>query len=115
MIFFSDMDGTFLRSTGEISPATWATLDELAARDIEFVPCTGRSLSGLRKDLLNHPAVHYAVSSGGCSIVRLYEDGPMDFKKATVIVGESLSRETANRIWHFVENRDMTFEALAGG
>ena len=44
MIVFSDMDGTLLTSDKQMSDATWAMLDELARRGIEFVPCTGRPL-----------------------------------------------------------------------
>ena len=40
MIVFSDMDGTLLTSNKQMSDATWAMLDELARRGIEFVPCT---------------------------------------------------------------------------
>ncbi len=47
MIVFSDMDGTLLTSDKQMSDATWAMLDELARRGIEFVPCTGRPLSGI--------------------------------------------------------------------
>lgn len=61
MIVFSDMDGTLLTSDKQMSDATWAMLDELARRGIEFVPCTGRPLSGIFEPILAHPAVHYAV------------------------------------------------------
>ena len=47
MIVFSDMDGTLLTTDKQMSDATWAMLDELARRGIEFVPCTGRPLSGI--------------------------------------------------------------------
>ena len=36
MIVFSDMDGTLLTSDKQMSDATWAMLDELARRGIEF-------------------------------------------------------------------------------
>ena len=52
MIVFSDMDGTLLTSDKQMSDATWAMLDELAHRGIEFVPCTGRPLSGIFEPLV---------------------------------------------------------------
>lgn len=52
MIVFSDMDGTLLTSDKQMSDATWAMLDELARRGIEFVPCTGRPLSGVFEPIL---------------------------------------------------------------
>ena len=68
MIVFSDMDGTLLTSDKQMSDATWAMLDELARRGVEFVPCTGRPLSGIFEPILAHPAVHYAV----CANIDLY-------------------------------------------
>ena len=46
------MDGTLLTSDKQMSDATWAMLDELARRGIEFVPCTGRPLSGIFEPIL---------------------------------------------------------------
>lgn len=68
MIVFSDMDGTLLTSDKQMSDATWAMLDELARRGVEFVPCTGRPLSGIFEPILAHPAVHYAVCANGASV-----------------------------------------------
>ena len=69
MIVFSDMDGTLLTSDKQMSDATWAMLDELARRGIEFVPCTGRPLSGIFEPMLAHPAVQSAptVPASGSS------------------------------------------------
>ena len=58
MIFFSDMDGTFLTSTKQVSDMGWRALDALAAAGVEFVPCTGRPLSGIPAEVLAHPSVH---------------------------------------------------------
>lgn len=54
MIFFSDMDGTFLTSTKQVSDMGWRALDALAAARVEFVPCTGRPLSGIPAEVLAH-------------------------------------------------------------
>ena len=78
MIVFSDMDGTLLTSDKQMSDATWAMLDELARRGIEFVPCTGRPLSGIFEPILAHPAVHYAVCAIGASVWQLDDDVPND-------------------------------------
>ena len=82
MIVFSDMDGTLLTSDKQVSDATWAMLDELARRGIEFVPCTGRPLSGVFEPILAHPAVHYAVCANGASVWQLDEDTPTDASRA---------------------------------
>lgn len=94
MIVFSDMDGTLLTSDKQMSDATWAMLDELARRGIEFVPCTGRPLSGIFEPILAHPAVHYAVCANGASVWQLDEDTPTDASRATVHL------EPSARPWH---------------
>lgn len=76
MIVFSDMDGTLLTSDKQMSDATWSMLDELARRGIEFVPCTGRPLSGIFEPILAHPSVHYAVCANGASVWQLDDDVP---------------------------------------
>ena len=86
MIVFSDMDGTLLTSDKQMSDATWAMLDELARRGIEFVPCTGRPLSGVFEPILAHPAVHYAVCANGASVWQLDDDTPTDASRATRIL-----------------------------
>ncbi len=45
MIVFSDMDGTLLTSDKQMSDATWAMLDELVRRGIEFVPYGTRAFA----------------------------------------------------------------------
>ena len=85
MIVFSDMDGTLLTSDKQMSDATWAMLDELARRGIEFVPCTGRPLSGIFEPILAHPAVHYAVCANGASVWQLDDDVPNDASRATCV------------------------------
>ena len=68
MIVFSDLDGTFFDSHKRITPINRQALDELAARGIEFVPCSGRPLMGIVPEILQHPAVHYAVSANGALV-----------------------------------------------
>nr|WP_240128082.1 MULTISPECIES: HAD hydrolase family protein [unclassified Collinsella] len=75
-----------------MSDATWAMLDELARRGIEFVPCTGRPLSGIFEPMLAHPAVHYAVCANGASVWQLNDDVPTDASRATRILSRPLDR-----------------------
>ena len=86
MIVFSDMDGTLLTSDKQMSDATWAMLDELARHGVEFVPCTGRPLSGIFEPILAHPAVHYAVCANGASVWQLDDGTPTDISRATRIL-----------------------------
>ena len=83
MIVFSDMDGTLLTSDKQMSDATWAMLDELARRGIEFVPCTGRPLSGVFEPILAHPAVHYAVCANGASVPSVLPGMQLGIRRGT--------------------------------
>lgn len=115
MIFFSDMDGTFLTSTKQVSDMGWKALDALAAAGVDFVPCTGRALSGIPKNVLAHPAVHYAVSANGASVAKLDEVDPQDIQKATIIHRAPLAREKALAIWQIARKYDVTFDIFADG
>ena len=107
MIVFSDMDGTLLTSDKQMSDATWAMLDELAHRGIEFVPCTGRPLSGIFEPILAHPAVHYAVCANGASVWQLDEDAPTDTSRATRILSRPLDRAIAHRVHSIAAGHDV--------
>lgn len=115
MIVFSDMDGTLLTSDKQMSDATWAMLDKLARRGIEFVPCTGRPLSGVFEPILAHPAVHYAVCANGASVWQLDEDAPTDASRATCILSRPLDRGIAHRIHRIAADHDVTFDIFADG
>ena len=115
MIVFSDMDGTLLTSDKQMSDATWTMLDELARRGIEFVPCTGRPLSGIFEPILAHPAVHYAVCANGASVWQLDDGTPTDASRATRILSRPLDRAIAHRIHSIAAGHDVTFDIFADG
>lgn len=115
MIVFSDMDGTLLTSDKQMSDATWAMLDELARRGIEFVPCTGRPLSGVFEPILAHPAVHYAVCANGASVWQLDDDTPTDASRATRILSRPLDRAIAHHVHSIATGHDVTFDIFADG
>ena len=115
MIVFSDMDGTLLTSDKQMSDGTWAVLDELARRGIEFVPCTGRPLAGVFEPILAHPAVHYAVCANGASVWQLDEERPTDTARAVRILSRPLDRARAHRIRAIAAGHDVTFDIFADG
>lgn len=115
MIFFSDMDGTFLTSTKQMSDESRRALDALADAGIEFVPCTGRPLSGVPAEVLAHPSVHYAVAANGAVVARLDESEPWNTARAAAIRRAPLSRDTARRIWRIAQRFDVTFDIFADG
>lgn len=115
MIVFSDMDGTMLTSEKQVSKATWQMLDELARRGIEFVPCTGRPLSGLYEELLAHPAVHYAVCANGASVFYLDAEQPQRTDLAERILARPLDRAMAHAVRKIAAPHDVTFDIFADG
>ena len=115
MIFFSDMDGTFLNSKKEVTPTGRRALDELASRGLEFVPCTGRAAAGVPDELLEHPAVHYVVSSNGAVVVRLDETAPTDIARGKVLRSTPLPIEKALAVWNISKHYDVTYDVFADG
>lgn len=114
MIFFSDMDGTFLTSAKTVSPRSLRALDALAARGIEFVPCTGRALAGIPPEVLGHPAVRHAVSSNGAVVSRLAADDPRP-EAAETLRCVPLAREKALEALEISRGHDVTFDIFADG
>ena len=87
MLFFSDLDGTFLADDKSVSAASWAALDAIAAAGGQFVPCSGRAFSGLYPELLAHPAVHR----------------------------ECLGKPRARAMYELARGYDVTFDVFADG
>ena len=112
MIFFSDMDGTFLTTKKTVSETSRRALDAIAEAGLEFVPCTGRALTGIPSDVLEHPAVHYAVSSNGAAVYRLGPAGSR-LEGAERIRLVPLSREAAHAVWGIARTHDVTFDIFA--
>lgn len=111
MIVFSDMDGTFLTSTKEVSPLAWRALDEMAAHGYEFVPCTGRPLVSVYPEILAHPAVHYAVCANGASVYQVSDDGA----NPVAIYEAPLARDKALQVLEIARPHDVTFDVFADG
>ena len=62
---FVDLDDTFLAPDKSIPPANMALMDELAKRDIELVPCTGRHVGGVPAQMREHECVRHVIASNG--------------------------------------------------
>ena len=110
MIVFSDLDGTFLTSKKELSARNRAALDALAAEGVDFVPCTGRPLSGISPAILAHPAVRFAVSANGATVSELDAGDPA---RARTIRSTPLDRATALAVWDIARDYDVTFDIFA--
>ena len=114
MIFFSDLDGTFLDSEKRVDDLCWRALDALTERGWEFVPCSGRPLAGIPREILDHPAVHFAVSANGATVSEL-GTGTDRLAGARTIHSAPLTREHALACWELARGRDVTFDIFADG
>ena len=62
---FVDLDDTFLAPDKSIPTPNLQLMDDLAARQIELVPCTGRHVNGVPEAMRTHPCVRHVVASNG--------------------------------------------------
>lgn len=69
----TDMDGTFLDDNKNIPEENRKAIAECAARGIEIVPATGRTLPGLPEEVKNMPGVRYVITVNGAVVVDLKE------------------------------------------
>ena len=62
------MDGTFLDSTSRTTKKNLDAVSTLARQGHLFVPASGRTLSEMPQEVVNHPDVRYIIHSGGARI-----------------------------------------------
>lgn len=105
MIVFSDLDGTFLDSHKEIPAANREALDALAQTGGMFVPCSGRPLTGMPREILEHPAVRYAISANGATVT--------DLRTNQAIHQTGLGLTRALKLYELTRGRDVTFDFFA--
>ena len=67
-IIASDLDGTLLDNHSAISEENFAAIHRIATLGGYFVPCTGRTLCELRRDLRDNPDVRYIIHSNGAVV-----------------------------------------------
>ena len=106
-LVFVDMDGTFLSPDKTISRKNLAILDEAAARDVQFVPCTGRNVTGVPRELAEHPCVRYAICCNGALIY--------DVRTNEVLREVAIERELVRSLYEDVRALDITFDLFADG
>lgn len=114
MIFFSDLDGTFLDSRKHVPARSWEALDAIARASDLFVPCSGRPLAGIPHEILAHPAVRFAVSANGACVSELDPAHP-GAASARTLHTALLTRAHALACWELARDRDVTFDVFADG
>ena len=60
----SDLDGTLLTTSKELSPETQRVLNEAVKKDIHIVPATGRSYQAVPDVIKKYPGIEYIITSG---------------------------------------------------
>lgn len=106
-IVFSDLDRTLLATDKSLPARNRAALDRLAELGIPFVPCSGRSVTGLPRELVEHPACQYAVCANGADVE--------DLRSHETLHTASLDRERCLALYERVQDRDVSFDLFADG
>lgn len=74
----TDMDGTFLDDQKRIPKENWEALLSCAARGIEIVPATGRTVQGIPEEIKGLPGVRYVIATNGALVADLKENRVID-------------------------------------
>lgn len=108
-IVFADMDGTFLATNKSVPSGNMRMLDDLADRGIPFVPCTGRPVSGVPREVLEHPATLFAVGSNGAVV--------FDVRNSRRIHVERMDKRKVLALYERVRAEELhaTFDVFADG
>ncbi|MGI6229874.1 MAG: Cof-type HAD-IIB family hydrolase [Tractidigestivibacter sp.] len=105
-LVFVDMDDTFLNPQKEITEENAHILDVAYERGVQFVPCTGRNISGLPKQLVEHPCVRYAVCGNGGLIV--------EADTGKVLRKIPIEKSTLHRLYAQLRDLYVTFDIFSG-
>ena len=105
-IVFSDIDGTMLDSSHQVTPATQRAIRELAERDTPFVIVTARGITG------TYPLLERCHIA--CPVVT-YSGGVIMDENRNVIHHHGLSRAEAQEVTDFIGERglDLTWSAFS--
>jgi len=64
----TDLDGTLLNRSGDVSFENWAAIEEMKRRGLYFVPASGRCYSELPEKIRDSEWIRYYILSGGSAI-----------------------------------------------
>lgn len=105
----TDMDGTLLADDKKTPPENIRALEECAARGIEIVPATGRTMRGLPDEIKKLPGVRYAILTNGALVA--------DLKEKRILSTCRLSTELAVRIMSMARDSEdnIMFDAYVDG
>ena len=106
-IVFCDMDDTFLGHDKHVPPANRALLDVLHVRGVPFVPCTGRPVSAVPNEVLDHPATQFAIGANGAVV--------HDVRSDRRLCVRGISKQAVLSLYDRVGGIHTTFDVFADG
>lgn len=106
-IVFADMDGTFLATDKSVPLANLQALDVLLQHHVPFVPCTGRPVSAVPKQIIVHEATRYAVGSNGAVV--------FDVAQNEALHVERMQADRILALYERVRHLNATFDVFADG
>ena len=104
-----DMDGTFLNDEKKAPEENIRALEACAARGIEVVPATGRTVLAVPEEIKNLPGVRYAITTNGAVVA--------DLQKEEILSTCRMSVETAVKIMEMARDSedDIMYDAYIEG
>lgn len=106
-LIFADMDGTFLADDKSVPSRNLRVLDAFCERRMAFVPCTGRPVSAVPQQVMDHAATQFAVGSNGAVVYDVHN-------KMRLHVS-SMSKERVVQLYERVKDLHATFDIFADG
>ena len=109
-LVFADMDDTFLTHDKRVGEGNLKAIERMAEAGVEFVPCSGRPVSGIPREALETPATHYAVSSNGAAVNRLGADGEVEVLRRRLMAADDVLA-----IYDALRGHHVTFDVFVDG
>ncbi len=103
----SDLDGTLLTSSKEVTERLFYALEKLTQKGIYFVPATGRVYNSLPKNVKNMPFLKYIITSNGAVIY--------DAKEKKTVAENYLTKEAVDKTLNIVKDIDLMIEIFTEG
>ena len=97
-IIASDLDGTLLNNTSEVSSENLSAITALAEQGVYFAPSSGRTLMEMPENIREHPSLRYISHSNGAVL--------LDRKTGKRCLN-CISQEQAALVWKLIENLEV--------